>query len=99
MLLPSIETAHEVIILTLDRDSLAERYNPGVPWKGNSQGLRIVGKQAGDIVYAGNDQDRIQVRQLAIKMQEVAGKHLEIAFLDQPYTGEDAVRAAAKQGT
>lgn len=50
------------------------------------------------VVTPANDQDRDQVRQLAIKVQEVTGENVEIAFADQGYTGDAATQAAAEQG-
>jgi transposase len=50
------------------------------------------------VVTPANDQERDQVRQLALKVQEVTGEHVEIAFVDQGYTGDRAAQAAAEQG-
>src|SRR5688572_6031509 len=49
-------------------------------------------------VTAANEQDRAQVGQLAQQVQEVTGDHVEIAFVDQGYTGETAEQAAAFHG-
>src|SRR5262249_19965324 len=35
---------------------------------------------------------------LATKLQEVTGNHVEVAFVDQGYTGEDAAQQATSQG-
>ena len=45
-----------------------------------------------------NEQERAQVAELSRQVQEVTGKHVEIAFVDQGYTGEEAHSAAAKEG-
>jgi transposase len=50
------------------------------------------------VVTPANDQERDQVRQLALKVQEETGENVEIAFVDQGYTGERAAQAAAEQG-
>lgn len=41
-------------------------------------------------VTAANEQDRAQVAELAEQVQQVTGDHIEIAFVDQGYTGEQA---------
>ena len=45
-----------------------------------------------------NEQDRAQVGQLAAAVQEVTGDNVELAFVDQGYTGEAAAQAAQEQG-
>jgi transposase len=45
-------------------------------------------------VTAANEQDRSQVSALAAKVQEVTGDAVEVAFVDQEYTGEQAAQAA-----
>lgn len=49
-------------------------------------------------VTPADEQDRAQVGQLAQQVQEVTGDHVEIAFVDQGYTGESAEQAAAQHG-
>jgi transposase len=49
-------------------------------------------------VTAASEQDRAQVGQLAQKVQEVTGGTVEVAFVDQGYTGENAAQAAQGQG-
>lgn len=49
-------------------------------------------------VTAANEQERAQVAELAEKVQEVTGNHVEIAFVDQGYTGEDASKQASDHG-
>jgi transposase len=49
-------------------------------------------------VTAADEQDRAQVDQLAQAVQEVTGDTVEVAFVDQGYTGEEAATQAQKQG-
>jgi transposase len=49
-------------------------------------------------VTAANEQERQQVAELAAKVQQVTGGTVEIAFVDQGYTGADAARQASEQG-
>ncbi len=49
-------------------------------------------------VTPANEQDRAQVGKLAAAVQEVTGYHVELAFVDQGYTGDEPVRAAKAQG-
>ena len=49
-------------------------------------------------VTPANEQDRAQVGQLAEQVQEVTGQSVQIAFVDQGYTGEDPAQAAQAQG-
>ena len=44
------------------------------------------------------EQDRAQVGELARQVQEVTGEHVELAFVDQGYTGENAAAAAGQHG-
>src|SRR5579864_8203725 len=50
------------------------------------------------VVSAANEQDRAQVAELAEQVQAVTGGTVEVAFVDQGYTGEQAARDAASQG-
>lgn len=43
-------------------------------------------------------QDRAQVQQLAHAVQELTGKSVEVAYVDQGYTGDNAKQAAQTQG-
>lgn len=43
-----------------------------------------------------NDQDRAQVGELAQHVQTVTDQHVEVAFVDQAYTGDQAAQAAAE---
>jgi transposase len=45
-----------------------------------------------------NEQDRAQVGELAQAIQEVTGSHVEVAFVDQGYTGDAAAGAAKEHG-
>ena len=45
-----------------------------------------------------NEQERHQVEALASAVQEVTDGNVELAFVDQGYTGDDAAQAAQEQG-
>lgn len=49
-------------------------------------------------VTPANEQERAQVGTLAKAVQEVTGESVELAYVDQGYTGEDAFDAAASHG-
>ena len=49
-------------------------------------------------VTPADEQDRAQVGELARQVQEVTGEHVELAFVDQGYTGENAAAAAGQHG-
>lgn len=49
-------------------------------------------------VTPANEQDRAQVGQLAQQVQEATGQSVEVAFVDQGYTGDEPEQAAAKEG-
>jgi transposase len=49
-------------------------------------------------VTAANVDERTQVEQLAAAVQEVTGQSVEIAYVDQGYTGEQPAADAAKHG-
>jgi transposase len=49
-------------------------------------------------VTPANAQDRDQVAQLAQAVQEATGEHVELAFVDQGYSGEAAAEAAEGHG-
>jgi len=49
-------------------------------------------------VTPANEQERAQVVELAQAVQEVTGQNVEVAFVDQGYTGDAAAEAARKQG-
>ena len=50
------------------------------------------------VVTPANEQERAQVEELARKVQEATGESVEVAFVDQGYTGDDALKAAEGQG-
>ena len=49
-------------------------------------------------VTAASEQDRAQVERLAEEVQQITGDHVELAYVDQGYTGEAAADAAQKHG-
>lgn len=50
------------------------------------------------LVTPANAQDRAQVAALAQQVQDLTGQHVELAFVDQGYTGDEAAQAAAEHG-
>ena len=50
------------------------------------------------VVTPANEQDRAQVEELAAAVQEATGDTIELAYVDQGYTGGDAEAAAAGWG-
>ena len=50
------------------------------------------------LVTPANEQDRAQVNELAKQIQEVTGDSVEVAFVDQGYTGEKTAAAAEAHG-
>ena len=50
------------------------------------------------VVTAANEQERAQVAALAEAVQEQTGQSVEVAFVDQGYTGPEPAEAAEKQG-
>jgi transposase len=49
-------------------------------------------------VTPANEQERAQVAELAQAVQAVTEQHVELAYVDQGYTGEQAAEAAGEQG-
>ena len=49
-------------------------------------------------VTPANEQERSQVRQLCQAVQEVTQENVQVAWVDQGYTGEEAAQAAQEQG-
>jgi len=49
-------------------------------------------------VTAADEQDRAQVEKLAEAVQEITGDTIELAYVDQGYTGDNAAQAAEKHG-
>jgi transposase len=50
------------------------------------------------LVMPANEQERAQVGDLLQKVQEVTGDHVEVAYVDQGYTGPEPQSAAQEQG-
>jgi transposase len=68
--------------------------------KGNRVHLAVdtLGHLLALCVKAANEQDRAQVAELAERVQAETGETIEIAYVDQGYTGENAADTAAEQG-
>ena len=68
--------------------------------KGNKVHLAVdtLGHLLALCVTAANEQDRAQVAELAESVQAETGETVEIAYVDQGYTGENASDAAAEHG-
>jgi transposase len=49
-------------------------------------------------VTAANEQERAQVADLVKEVQHATGENVEVAFVDQGYTGEEPAEQAAKRG-
>ena len=49
-------------------------------------------------VTPANEQDRAQVKELAQAVQATTGEHVELAYVDQGYTGEQPTADAARHG-
>src|SRR6202041_2180576 len=47
-------------------------------------------------VTAADEQDRAQVETLAAAVQQITGENVELAYVDQGYTGDNAALAAQK---
>jgi len=57
-----------------------------------------LGHLLGLLVPPTNEQDRDQVQELAQQVHEITGETIEIGFVDQGYTGEQAAQDAAAEG-
>ena len=68
--------------------------------KGNKVHLAVdtLGHLLAMYVTPANEQDRAQVAELAERVQEETGETVEIAYVDQAYTGENAADAAEVHG-
>jgi transposase len=68
--------------------------------KGSKVHLAVdtLGQLLAAFVTPANEQERAQVEKLAAKVQEVTGNSVEVAFVDQGYTGEEAAAAAERHG-
>ncbi|MBD3883719.1 IS5 family transposase [Phormidium tenue FACHB-886] len=75
-------------------------YDGGKRKKGSKVHIAVdtLGHLLGLLVTPANEQDRAQVQELAQQVQEITGETVEIAFVDQGYTGEQAVQDAAAEG-
>lgn len=50
------------------------------------------------VVTPANEQDRAQVEALSSEVQKVTGEHVELAYVDQGYTGEQPAHDAVRHG-
>ena len=50
------------------------------------------------VITPANEQERAQVAELAAQVQQVTGETVELAYVDQGYTGDEPAAAAAAQG-
>jgi transposase len=68
--------------------------------KGNKVHLAVdtLGHLLALYVTAADQQDQAQVAELAKRVQEETGETVEVAFVDQGYTGDNAADAAAEHG-
>jgi transposase len=68
--------------------------------KGSKVHLAVdtLGQLLAVIVTPANEQERSQVADLAAKIQEVTGDTVDVAFVDQGYSGEAAATAAEEHG-
>ena len=75
-------------------------YDGGKRKKGSKVHIAVdtLGHLLGLLVTPANEQDRAQVQELAQQVQEITGETVEIAFVDQGYTGEQAAQDAAAEG-
>ncbi len=68
--------------------------------KGSKVHLAVdtLGQLLAALVTPANEQARAQVAALAAEVQAATGNSVEVAFVDQGYTGEEAATAAVEQG-
>lgn len=68
--------------------------------KGSKVHLAVdtLGQLLAAVVTPANEQERAQVAALAAKVQEVTGDSVQVAFVDQGYTGDEAAAAAEQHG-
>lgn len=68
--------------------------------KGSKVHLAVdtLGQLLAVLVTPANEQERTQVAALAEQIQEVTGESIDVAFVDQGYTGQQAADDAAEQG-
>ena len=72
-------------------------FDPAKSRRGSKVHLAVdtLGHLLAMVVTPANEQDRHQVAELAKQVQEVTGDSVELAFVDQAYTGEQAAQDAA----
>ncbi len=75
-------------------------YDGGKRRKGSKVHMAVdtLGHLLGLYVTSANEQDRAQVQELAQQVQQITGESVEVAFVDQRYTGETASVAAETEG-
>ena len=75
-------------------------YDGGKRKKGSKIHLAVdtLGHLLALYVTPANEQDRAQVQELAQQVQQITGQSVEVAFVDQGYTGETAAETADAQG-
>jgi transposase len=85
--------------------STPEVGSPGrIRWRQATQGLEgacavdTLGHLLALHVTAASEQDRAQVERLAEEVQQITGRSVEPAYVDQGYTGQTAADAAAQHG-
>lgn len=68
--------------------------------KGSKMHLAVdtLGQLLAGLVTPANEQERSQVDELAAKVQDATGNSVEVAFVDQGYTGEQPAADAEKHG-
>ena len=76
----------------------------GYDWHNRRRGSKVhlavdtLGQLLALIVTPADEQDRTQVAELAEAVQEATGESVEVAFVDQGYTGERVAGDAAEHG-
>lgn len=75
-------------------------YDGGKRKKGSKVHIAVdtLGQRLALHVTPADEQDRAHVQDLIEQVQQVTGDTVEVAFVDQAYTGEPAAQAAAEQG-
>jgi hypothetical protein len=59
----------------------------------------VLGPSAGPPRHCGQRaEERAQVGELAAQVQELTGENVELAYVDQGYTGDERAQEAAAQG-
>jgi len=79
---------------------LMREINDRVPRKGSKVHLAVdtLGQLLAVLVTPANEQDRAQVGKLARQIQEATGDSVEVAFVDQGYTGDQPAADAQTHG-